>query len=135
MERARNWEKVVTVGMRGDGDAPMGGEEGKDHEYTPNEKKNIALLKRIVNDQRQIIRKVTGKSVDKTPQVWALYKEVQNYYDKGMKVPDDITLLLCDDNWGNIRKLPDLTEKPRKGGYGMYYHFDYVGAPRNSKMD
>lgn len=119
--------------MRGDGDAPMGGEEGKDHEYTPNEKKNIALLKRIVNDQRQIIRKVTGKSVDKTPQVWALYKEVQNYYDKGMKVPDDITLLLCDDNWGNIRKLPDLTEKPRKGGYGMYYHFDYVGAPRNSK--
>lgn len=50
-----------------------------------------------------------------------------------MKVPDDITLLLCDDNWGNIRKLPDLTEKPRKGGYGMYYHFDYVGAPRNSK--
>lgn len=88
--------------MRGDGDAPMGGEEGKDHEYTPNEKKNIALLKRIVNDQRQIIRKVTGKSVDKTPQVWALYKEVQNYYDKGMKVPDDITLLLCDDNWGNI---------------------------------
>lgn len=133
MERARNWEKVVTVGIRGDGDAPMGGEEGKDHEYTPNEKKNIALLKRIVNDQRQIIRKVTGKSVDKTPQVWALYKEVQNYYDKGMKVPDDITLLLCDDNWGNIRKLPDLTEKPRKGGYGMYYHFDYVGAPRNSK--
>lgn len=51
---------------------------------------------------------------------------MQNYYDKGMEVPDDVTLLLCDDNWGNVRKLPDLTEKPRKGGYGMYYHFDYV---------
>lgn len=133
MERAKEWEKVVTIGMRGDGDAPMGGEEGKDHEYTPNEKKNIALLKKIVKDQRQIIRNVTGKAAENTPQVWALYKEVQNYYDKGMEVPDDVTLLLCDDNWGNVRKLPDLTEKPRKGGYGMYYHFDYVGAPRNSK--
>lgn len=50
-----------------------------------------------------------------------------------MRVPDDITLLLCDDNWGNVRKLPSLTDKPRKGGYGMYYHFDYVGGPRNYK--
>lgn len=75
------------------------------------------------------------QKADKTPQVWALYKEVQDYYDKGMRVPDDVTLLLCDDNWGNVRKLPRPDEKPRTGGYGMYYHFDYVGAPRNSKMD
>jgi hypothetical protein len=65
--------------------------------------------------------------------MWALYKEVQEYYDKGMRVPDDVTLLLCDDNWGNIRKLPKLGEHPRKGGYGIYYHFDYVGDPRNYK--
>ena len=58
---------------------------------------------------------------------------MQDYYDKGMRVPDDVTLLLCDDNWGNIRKLPKLNEKPRKGGYGIYYHFDYVGGPRNYK--
>jgi hypothetical protein len=58
---------------------------------------------------------------------------VQDYYDKGMRVPDDVTLLLCDDNWGNIRKLPKLTDAPRKGGYGIYYHFDYVGGPRNYK--
>lgn len=71
-----------------------------------------------LKDQRKIIEKVTGKKAKETPQVWALYKEVQDYYDKGMRVPDDVTLLLCDDNWGNVRKLPDLKAKPRKGGYG-----------------
>ncbi len=50
-----------------------------------------------------------------------------------MRVPDDVTLLLCDDNWGNIRKLPKLSDQPRAGGYGIYYHFDYVGDPRNYK--
>lgn len=121
IERAKNWESVITVGMRGDGDEPM------------SEGANISLLENIVKDQRKIIEKVTGKKAKETPQVWALYKEVQEYYDKGKRVPDDITLLLCDDNWGNVRKLPNLNEKPRSGGYGMYYHFDYVGAPRNSK--
>jgi hypothetical protein len=62
-----------------------------------------------------------------------LYKEVQDYFDKGMRVPDDITLLLCDDNWGNIRKLPKRDAPARAGGYGIYYHFDYVGGPRNYK--
>jgi len=121
IERSKNWDKVVTVGMRGDGDEAMG--EGT----------NIALLEQIVKDQRKIIEDVTGQKAEKTPQVWALYKEVQDYYDHGMRVPDDVTLLFCDDNWGNVRKLPEINAKPRKGGYGMYYHFDYVGAPRNSK--
>lgn len=121
IERSKNWEKVVTIGMRGDGDEAM--EEGT----------NIALLEKIVKDQRNIITDVTGKKAEETPQVWALYKEVQDYYDKGMRVPDDVTLLFCDDNWGNVRKLPDLKASKRKGGYGMYYHFDYVGGPRNSK--
>jgi hypothetical protein len=120
MQRAWN-EKVVSVGMRGDGDEPMSRETA------------TALLERIVKDQRQIIAEVTGKPASGTPQLWALYKEVQDYYDKGMRVPDDVTLLLCDDNWGNIRKLPKLTDPPRKGGYGIYYHFDYVGGPRNYK--
>jgi hypothetical protein len=114
-------ESIVTVGMRGDGDMPM-------TQGTATE-----LLERIVADQRKIIEEVTGKPASQTPQLWALYKEVQDYYDKGMRVPDDVTLLLCDDNWGNIRKLPKLTDKPRTGGYGIYYHFDYVGGPRNYK--
>lgn len=121
IERAKNWETVVTVGMRGDGDEPMDGTG------------NIKLMEQIVADQRGIIEKVTGRPAAETPQVWALYKEVQDYYDQGMQVPDDITLLLCDDNWGNVRRLPALDAKPRKGGYGMYYHFDYVGGPRCSK--
>lgn len=121
IERSKNWEKLVTVGMRGDGDEAM--EEGT----------NISLLEGIVKNQRRIIENVTGKKAEKTPQVWALYKEVQDYYDKGMKVPDDVTLLFCDDNWSNVRKLPDLSKPLHKGGYGMYYHFDYVGGPRNSK--
>ncbi|RYE01852.1 MAG: glycosyl hydrolase, partial [Sphingobacteriaceae bacterium] len=114
-------ETIVTVGMRGDGDMPMG--EGS----------NIKLLEKIVADQRQIISEETKKKPEQTPQMWALYKEVQDYYDKGMRVPDDVTLLLCDDNWGNIRKLPKLGAPKRAGGYGIYYHFDYVGGPRNYK--
>jgi hypothetical protein len=120
MQRATN-EKIVTIGMRGDGDEPMTRETA------------TALLERIVKDQRTIIEEVTGKPASETPQLWALYKEVQDYYDKGMRVPDDVTLLLCDDNWGNIRRVPKLTDSPRKGGYGIYYHFDYVGGPRNYK--
>ena len=114
-------ESIVTVGMRGDGDMPM------------TQGTATTLLENIVTDQRKIIEAVTNKPAAETPQLWALYKEVQDYYDKGMRVPDDITLLLADDNWGNLRKLPKLDEKPRKGGYGIYYHFDYVGGPRNYK--
>lgn len=121
MERMQEYETLVTVGMRGDGDEAM------------TEDTNIDLLENIVSDQRKIIRKVTGKKAEETPQVWALYKEVQDYYDKGMRVPDDVTLLLCDDNWGNVRKLPDVNAPEHEGGYGMYYHFDYVGGPRNYK--
>lgn len=121
IENMDSHESIVTIGMRGDGDMPM------------TEGSNIALLERIVHDQRQIIQAVTGKDPSATPQSWALYKEVQDYYDKGMRVPDDVTLLLCDDNWGNIRKLPKLSDAPRAGGYGIYYHFDYVGDPRNYK--
>lgn len=121
IERMKNHESIVSMGMRGDGDMAMTAET------------NIALLKRIVADQRTIIEKVTGKPASETPQLWALYKEVQDYYDNGMRVPDDVTLLLCDDNWGNIRKLPKPDEPKRAGGYGIYYHFDYVGGPRNYK--
>ncbi len=109
------------IGMRGDGDVPM------------SDSANIGLLEQIVADQRRIIAEVTGKPASETPQVWALYKEVQDYYDRGMRVPDDVTLLLSDDNWGNIRRLPAAGAAPRAGGYGLYYHFDYVGGPRNYK--
>lgn len=121
IERMGKNESLVTIGMRGDGDEPM------------SEESNISLLEQIVADQRTIMANVSGKPASETPQIWALYKEVQEYYDKGMRVPDDVTLLLCDDNWGNIRKLPKAGIKQHAGGYGIYYHFDYVGGPRNYK--
>jgi hypothetical protein len=114
-------ESLVTVGMRGDGDEPM------------TQGTAIALLERIVSDQRTILREETGRDPASIPQVWALYKEVQDYYDQGMRVPDDVTLLFSDDNWGNIRRLPGAADRGRRGGFGVYYHFDYVGGPRNYK--
>ena len=122
IERMKGTEQIVTIGMRGDGDEAM------------SEEADTRLMTNIINDQRKIIADVTGKKASETPQVWALYKEVQDYYDKGMKVPDDVTLLLCDDNWGNVRRVPNAKERKHKGGWGLYYHVDYVGAPRNSKM-
>jgi hypothetical protein len=121
IERMDAHESTITLGMRGDGDEPM------------MQSANIALLERIIEDQRQIIAEVTQKDPATLAQMWALYKEVQEYYDLGMRVPDDVTLLLCDDNWGNVRKLPSPDDTPRPGGYGIYYHFDYVGGPRNYK--
>ena len=121
VERNKNYESIITLGMRGDGDMPM----SKDA--------NIQLLEKIVADQRKIIAEHVNPDVTKVPQDWALYKEVQEYYEKGMRVPDDVTLLWSDDNWGNIRRLPTPEERKRSGGAGVYYHFDYVGGPRNYK--
>ena len=90
-----------------------------------------AHRRRPAQDHRRRHRKGPRRQ---TPQLWALYKEVQDYYDKGMRVPDDVTLLFSDDNWGNIRRLPTRRRtRKRSGGFGVYYHFDYVGGPRNYK--
>lgn len=121
VERAQPYESIYTLGMRGDGDHAMTADT------------NTALLERIVADQREILADVLAKPQAEIPQVWALYKEVQYYYEAGMRVPDDVILLWCDDNWGNIRRLPTPEEMERSGGAGVYYHFDYVGGPRNYK--
>ena len=121
IERMRGTEDIVTIGMRGDGDEAMSAEA------------DTRLLERVVENQRRIISEVTGRPASETPQVWALYKEVLDYYDAGMRVPDDVCILLCDDNWGNVRRVPNAEERRHPGGWGLYYHVDYVGAPRNSK--
>ena len=121
MERDKNYEEVVTLGMRGENDTPM------------SETSNTHLLEEVVADQRKILQETVNPDLTKVPQVWALYKEVQGYYERGMRVPDDVTLLWSDDNWGNLRRLPTPEERKRSGGAGIYYHFDYVGGPRSYK--
>lgn len=126
IERMKGTEDMVTIGMRGDGDEAM----SKDAD--------TKLLQTVVENQRRIIKEVTGRPAKETTQVWALYKEVLDYYDAGMRVPDDVIMLLCDDNWGNVRRVPSLStlntkHSTHKGGWGLYYHVDYVGAPRNTK--
>ena len=108
IERMNGTDDIVTIGMRGDGDEAMG--NGTD----------TKLLENIINNQRRIIKEVTGKPADKTAQIWALYKEVQDYYDAGLRVPDDVTILLCDDNWGNVRRLP-TAEEQRSGSTSPPY--------------
>ena len=121
IERMKGTDDIVTIGMRGDGDEAM------------SETADTKLMETIIDNQRRIIKEVTGKPAEKTTQVWALYKEVQDYYDAGLRVPDDVMILISDDNWGDIRRVPTATERSRKGGWGIYYHVDYVGAPRNTK--
>lgn len=125
IENTKDYESIITIGMRGDDDKPM--------EDAGSADANFRILEGIMKDQRQIIEQVTKKKASETPQVWTLYSEVLEYYDQGMNVPEDVTIVLCNDNWGNVRRLPELNGKRHPGGYGMYYHVAYYGAPRASK--
>ena len=121
LERNKPYENIITIAMRGKIDTPM------------SETANITLLEKIVAAQREIVADVYHTNAESVPQLWCLYKEVQEYYEKGMRVPDDVTLLWSDDNWSDIRRLPTPEERHRSGGTGVYFHFDYVGGPRNYK--
>lgn len=124
LNRNKNYENVITMGMRGDGDMAMG--KGDDQE-------NIRTLQNVVKSQREIIQKVYNDSPANHPQLWAIYTEVQRYYDAGLTVPDDIILLFCDNNSGYIRRIYPPKEKNRKGGGGLYYHIDMNGGPWNDR--
>ena len=123
MERNKAYDNLVTIGMRGDGDVAMG--KGDDQE-------NMRTLKKVIDDQRKIIKDIYGRP-DAVPQLWAIFTEVQRYYDAGFTVPDDVTLLFCDNNWGYIRRKGTEAERKRKGGLGLYYHIDMNGGPWNDR--
>jgi endo-1,4-beta-D-glucanase Y len=125
IRRNKDFESIITLGLRGADDTPMipGGTVAQ----------SMELLEKIVDVQRKMIAQEINPDVTRVPQAWCLYKEVQEYYKAGMRVPDDVTLLWADDNWGNLRRLPTSAERRRSGGAGIYYHFDYVGGPRNYK--
>ncbi len=123
MERNKAYDNLVTIGMRGDGDVAMG--KGDDQE-------NMRTLKNVIDGQRKIIKDIYGRE-DAVPQLWAIFTEVQRYYDAGFTVPDDVTLLFCDNNWGYIRRKGTEAERKRKGGLGLYYHIDMNGGPWNDR--
>ncbi|MDH6390739.1 hypothetical protein M2480_001721 [Parabacteroides sp. PFB2-12] len=124
LERNKNYDNMITIGMRGDGDVAMG--DGSDEE-------NMKTLQKVIEGQRQIIQKVYEKDPEEVPQLWAIFTEVQRYYDAGFTVPDDVMLLLCDNNWGYIRRIAPPKERERKGGLGLYYHIDMNGGPWNDR--
>ena len=124
IEHAKNYENIITIGMRGDGDVAMG---------SGNDADNMNTLESVIKNQRRIISKVMGKKASEVPQLWAIFTEVQRYYDAGFRVPDDVTLLFCDNNWGYIRRKGRDFERKRKGGIGLYYHIDMNGGPWNDR--
>lgn len=118
--RSKNWSTVYTLGMRGSGDAASA-------------TLTSSALEEVIQWQQSALTKTLGRDLSTIPQAWVMYKEVPGYWQNGMKVSDDVTLLWTDDNRGNIRRIPIANETTRKGGSGIYYHFDYVGDPRNYK--
>ena len=119
--RNRDYENLVTIGMRGDGD------EGMDS--TGSIESDMQLIERIFAAQRRILAEELKTDPAKVPQLWALFTEVQKFYEAGLRPPDDVTLLWTDDNTGNLRRLPTAAERDRRGGAGIYYHLDMHGGP------
>ena len=124
--RSKDHDLLVTMGMRGDGDVALQGTGGI--------QSDIALLETIIADQRRLLGEETGKRIEDIPQVWVLFTEVQKYYDAGLELPEDVTLMFADDNVGYIRRLPTPEERAtRKGGFGIYHHMDMNGGPYSYK--
>jgi hypothetical protein len=123
ISRNKNYESIITIGLRGENDTEMipGGTDAQ----------SMDLLTNIVSVQRSMIAQEVNADVTKVPQLWCAYKEVLAYYNQGFRVPDDVTLLWAEDNWGNVRRLPTAEERKRSGGAGVYYHIDYHGGPRS----
>ncbi|WP_242138963.1 glycosyl hydrolase 115 family protein [Sphingomonas sp. TREG-RG-20F-R18-01] len=121
IERNAHNEVIVTIGMRGDGDVAL--------ESTGSLQSDVKLLEEIITDQRRIITEGMGRPAERVPQVWVLFTEVYKYYDAGLKLPDDVTLMFADDNVGNLRRLPLPSERGRPGGFGIYFHMDMHGGP------
>lgn len=130
LKRCRGHQVFPTIGMRGERDSKMLGEEAQIEE-------NVRVLKEIITQQRRLIRENLEQDGQKYPLLFAVYKEVEDYYFGDSKTAglrdfpelEGVTLMLCEDNFGNMRALPGKEERSRKGGFGMYFHLDYHGGP------
>ncbi|KAE8336140.1 hypothetical protein BDV24DRAFT_168590 [Aspergillus arachidicola] len=118
VNRSKAWDTLYTMGMRGSGD-------------TASPTLSAPLLEQVIQVQQGLLRDDLSKSLGDVPQLWALYKEVGEYWQAGMNVSDLVTLLWTDDNYGNLLRVPYPSETTRAGGAGVYYHVNYVGRPRS----
>lgn len=123
LQQVKGSEKLFTIGMRGIHDGAMEGVKTKQEQ--------LAGLQQVIDDQRQLIRKYYSKDVERVPQVFIPYKEVLEIMESGLRVPDDVTLMWCDDNYGYLTRLPDAEQQKRQGGGGVYYHLSYWGRPHD----
>ncbi|KAI1801236.1 glycoside hydrolase family 115 protein [Daldinia bambusicola] len=120
VRRAGKNETYFTLGMRGPSDSPISAPDP------------IAVLREVFNTQRKTFEKYYGDA-SAVPQMWTVYKEVATYYAAGLDPPEDVTITVTDDNFGNIQRLPIDDEAKRAGGFGLYYHLEYVGVPKSYK--
>lgn len=123
VEDVAEYENVFTIGMRGVHDSGMPGGETREE--------TVALLQRVIDDQRRILDEAHDRPADEVPQVFCPYKEALDLYREGLDVPDDVCLMWPDDSHGYIRELPTETERRREGGSGVYYHLSYWGRPHD----
>ena len=123
LQQVKGSEEFFTIGMRGIHDGSMEGVKTK--------KEKLDGLQQVIDDQRELIKKYYRKDVENVPQVFIPYKEVLEIMESGLQVPDDVTLMWCDDNYGYMTRLSDEEQQKRKGGGGVYYHLSYWGRPHD----
>ena len=130
LKRSGKFENVITVGMRGEADTAIMGKNATLED-------NIQLLRDVLKTQKKLIQERVNPDLTKVPRMIALYKEVEEFFYGNEKTKglmgaeelEDVILMLCDDNYGNLRTLPTEEMRKHAGGYGMYYHLDYHGWP------
>ena len=123
LREVKGSEKLFTIGMRGIHDGAMEGVKTKQEQ--------LAGLQQVIDDQRQLLKKYYREDVENVPQVFIPYKEVLEILESGLRVPDDVTLMWCDDNYGYLTRLPDADQQKHQGGGGVYYHLSYWGRPHD----
>ena len=123
LQQVKGSEEFFTIGMRGIHDGSMEGVKTREEK--------LRGLQQVIDDQRELLRTYYNKDVEKVPQVFIPYKEVLEIMESGLQVPDDVTLMWCDDNYGYMTRLSDEEQQQRSGGGGVYYHLSYWGRPHD----
>ena len=123
LAEASQYENIYTTAMRGVHDAGLRGN-------LPMEER-VPLITKVIEDQRQLLEKHIGKPATEIPQIFVPYKETMDIYENGLQVPEDITLVWVDDNYGYMKRVSNPEEQKRSGGAGVYYHLSYLGAPHD----